>query len=144
MTNIIEGIELVESETYIPKENAGLPSTKAALEKAKSENLKVVYPKPTELQLDIDRAEDYAVWQAHRSILDEYFKIVKVVEVPSQEKGHMHITVTVEKGFNPFERIAFQAVLGSDRKREILGLIMNKLGHESKPTLFLEKKDAAS
>ncbi len=137
--------ELIEhNETYVKSGVPGVPTIKAALEKAKAEGFKVVYPKPNELQLDIDRAEDYVVWQAHRSILDEYFKILKVVETPSQEKGHMHVTVTVEKSFNPFERIAFQAVLGSDRKREILGLIMNKLGHESKPTLFLEKKDVAS
>ncbi|SRR6266700_1463941 len=136
--------EIAEAETYVSTKVAGLPSTKAALEKAKADNLKIVYPKSNELQIDIDRPEDYAVWQAHRGVLDEYFRIVKVVETPSNEKGHLHITVTIDGVLNPFERIAFQAVLGSDRKRELLGLIMNKLGHESRPTLFLEKKDATS
>lgn len=135
--------DVVESmETYIPGKPPGVPTTALAFEKAKAKNLEVVYPGPRELQIDIDRPEDYAVWQAHREIFDQHFKILKVVETPSEEKGHLHLTVTIGRCLNPFERIALQAVLGSDRKRELLGLVMYMIGREHKPTLFLEKKDA--
>lgn len=125
------------SETYFPGEDA--PSTEKALERAKKEGLKVVYPEKNQLQIDIDRPEDYKIWAEHRFIVERFLKIKKIVETPSKEAGHWHIVVDLGVQIEPIQRILLQAVLGSDRKRELLGFVMLNNGEE-KPTLFLESK----
>jgi hypothetical protein len=118
-----------------------LPTTQAALDKAEREGLRVVYPEPNELLLDIDGPEAMATWLQQRTLLDKFFGIKKIVETPSlsNEPGHWHITVSLLTAVSAETRLLLQAVLGSDRKRELLGLVMLHSG-EQKPTLFLEAK----
>lgn len=53
---------------------------------------------------------------------------------------HRHITITFDFDLTQWQRLAFQAALGSDTKRECLGCIMTLAGDEH-PTLFLEHKE---
>lgn len=128
-----------EKPQYFPGDNQ--PTTKTAVERAKKEGLKVVYPGPKELQIDIDSEKNLATFMEHLSILAKYLDIVRIVITPSLSGKtlHFHATVACTRYFNVPERICLQALLGSDLKREVLGFIMMKNG-ESKPTLFLEKK----
>ncbi len=134
-------ISCVESETpkYFPGDSQ--PTTKTAVNRAKKEGLKVVYPGPKELQIDIDSERNLAIFFDHLSILRKYLGIEKVAMTPSLsgEASHYHIIMSCARYINISERICLQALLGSDLKREVLGFIMMKNG-ESKPTLFLEKK----
>lgn len=139
----IERIELHEEDMVKPTYfGSKPPTTKTALARAEKEGLKVVYPGPHELQIDIDGAENFTIWAQHFTILEKWLKVKNISVIPSMshEVGHYHITIESERYFNIFERMLLQAVLGSDLKRELLGFVMAKNG-ESKPTLFLEKKD---
>ncbi len=117
------------------------PTTKTAVERAKKDGLRVVYPGSKELQIDIDSEKNLGVFYEHLAILRKWLQVEKVVMTPSLsgEEGHYHVTVSCGRYFNVPERVCLQALLGSDLKREVLGFIMMKNG-ESKPTLFLEKK----
>lgn len=128
-----------ETPKYFPGNSQ--PTTKTAIARAKKDGLRVVYPGPKELQVDIDSEKNLATFYDHLAILRKYLDIEKVVVTPSLsgEEGHWHITVSCTRYFNVPERICLQALLGSDLKREVLGFIMMKNG-EGKPTLFLEKK----
>jgi len=130
----------LEKPQYFP--GGDQPTTKTVLERAKKEGLKVVYPGPHDLQIDIDSSANFRTFGDHLSILSKYLDIDKVLITGSLsgEVGHYHVTITSKsRYFSVSERICLQALLGSDLKREVLGFIMTKNG-ESKPTLFLEKK----
>lgn len=113
-----------------------------AFEKAAANGWVVVKPKPNEVQIDIDRLEDLAVYTNNLSILKESAPdLVKKEEThvsPSGEPGHFHITLTLAQKITPVERIAIQAALGSDRKRELLSYLRTRRG-DPVPTLFFEK-----
>lgn len=105
----------------------------------------VVEPTAHQLQIDIDSAEDLAHFQA--GIVRIAAKWPCSWEV-TPSKSHnpdagvtrLHITVTFQcHTFTAYERIAFQAVLGSDRMRE-LNSIMDILHGDPWPTIFFEPK----
>lgn len=97
-----------------------------------------VYPKANELQLDIDSYEDLAVLQAQLPILAQVVTIISNVVTPSTREGHFHVTVTLEGVVSPGDRILYQALIGSDRKRELLSLIALRRGSPN-PTVLFEK-----
>ena len=138
---MLESLDLAKAE---PDSDFGLgaPNSEKARQLAEKENLLVVLPQPNELQLDIDNAESGNVFKRHYQILDKYIGIEKVEEHASRHGGdRKHITVTLKRPvLSLLERIALQAMLGSDRKRELLSLIESELGDET-PTLFLEEKE---
>ncbi len=136
-------IQCTDEESERPKYFPGdtQPTTKTAVERAEKDGLRVVYPEPKELQIDIDSEKNLGVFYEHLAILRKGLMVEKVVMTPSLsgKEGHYHVTVSCGRYFNAPERICLQALLGSDLKREVLGFIMMKNG-ELKPTLFLEKK----
>lgn len=87
--------------------------------KAASVGCTVLYPRGNELQLDIDSEEDLEFFHAQSRLLTEIFDAVEVETLISRSGGR-HILVTLPYAIPPAERIALQAVLGSDRKRELL------------------------
>ena len=121
----------------------GLPNTQLAIKEAEKKNLDVVYPNPDQLQIDIDTEHAFQVYLHVKQILDNHYGIKKE-EIHFSRSGapKRHITVTLYQDVDPMERIALQACLGSDRIRELLGVVMLK-GGDKTPTLFLEaKKDS--
>lgn len=116
------------------------PNSQRAIEQAKQEKLEVVFPKKNQLQLDIDNDAAYAVYEAHYDIVDGYWGISYTDEQPSRsgKPGKKHITVTLSREVTNKERIALQAFLGSDLKREVLSFVQEEEG-DPHPTLFLEK-----
>lgn len=108
---------------------------------AASNGLKTVYPKPNELQLDIDTVAQYKTFQMMRPLLNQRFTILKVVEKPSTsgKPNRKHVTITVNKPLVDSERIVLQACLGSDPKRELISFF-HLLDDDPRPTLFFEKK----
>lgn len=116
-------------------------SSEAAYAEAESDGLEVRLPANNELFLDFDTEESRQVFFAVKPVFDRYFTITNIKEWPSRSGlPKRHMVVTLDRDVTPLERIAFQACLGSDRVRELLGLA--RITQDDKhPTLFLEKKN---
>ncbi len=114
----------------------------AAEEAAEKKGLVVVTPAANELFLDIDSAEDAALFDKHVKIFGTLVESVRRAPSPSGLPGREHITVTLVRNVDgPEERIALQAVLGSDRLHEALSLARAFGGAET-PTVFFEKPES--
>lgn len=114
----------------------GDDTIESAQEKARIRGLQVVFPSPRELQIDIDSAESMDVFMENIDRLkhDGY----EVRPSPSRAIGHYHITVRLLYEVTPLERIALQAMLGSDLTREILSYARLQRGIVQ-PTIFFER-----
>lgn len=127
------------AQTYL-SEIEGNNSSKAAHEIAVKNGWKVILPEANQLLIDIDNEADYQVWSRARHLIEKTLKIKKVVETPSKSEkpGKWHITVDLGVTLTAAERITLQAMLGSDRMREILSFFRLQ-NTDSEPTLFYEK-----
>jgi hypothetical protein len=115
-------------------------SSQAAFKFAEENDLVVVLPLPNQIQIDIDTDADYVVYAFNYSTIDRIRPITGQSITPSRTKIEgRHITLTFAESLTPIERIAFQAILGSDRTREALSL-ERVYNNDPTPTLFLEKK----
>jgi hypothetical protein len=114
-------------------------SNDLAFETAAALGLDVVVPDSNTLVLDIDATSLPAYFFELETMLGNFFKIKKR-EVTISKSGNYHVYLTMEKSFTVLERIALQAILGSDPKKELLSLVREKnpdcrLGH---PILMFE------
>lgn len=115
-----------------------------AQQKAAERGLEIKYPKSNELFIDIDNARDFARFKTLIEMLGRTEPVVGWVDTPSASGGqHRHVVVTLSRSVSEFERIAFQAMLGSDLKREILSYERLKTGSCPHPTMFFEPKAGA-
>ncbi len=99
--------------------------------------------KPNTLQLDIDNAEDLKVFYAALPWLsciahEHGFPIRELHYRQSRTAGHWHVTIRFSKALPLMERIALQAICGSDRARELCNWerVKCKSAH---PILFIER-----
>lgn len=103
--------------------------------------LYVVEPKVNELQIDLDSPQDQYVMEALIALFGERGFSIRVQKVEHSRHGNKHATLLVnhERGITTMERIALQAILGSDRKREALGFLL--AWDEIEPaSVFFEEK----
>ncbi len=108
--------------------------------RAKARGCYVVDPEPNELFIDIDREEDFEFFKKNVNWLKDIVECWHVSPSPSGKPGHYHIIVTLKRPVrDAVERIGLQAMLGSDRLREILSL-RNALNNSGRPTCFFEKE----
>jgi hypothetical protein len=108
-------------------------------ETAAARGLRVVIPEPNQLFLDIDDSESFLVFVANIGILGDLAESQSIKPSPSGKAGRFHITVTLSRPVkDAFERIALQALLGSDRKHETLSWRAALAGMPN-PTVFFEK-----
>jgi hypothetical protein len=124
--------------------HTGIPNSQRAINQAQIEGLEVVYPKGNELQIDIDNEHSYKLLQNQLLIVNKFVGSYFYKETPSKsgDPDKKHITLAFDdRGFSDLERIGLQAMLGSDRVRELLSLVQAESG-DPHPTLFLEKSSA--
>lgn len=121
------------------------PTLNQSLRKAAERGLKVRYPEPYELFVDIDNDEDYEVFQENYEILRTFTQLHDMALASKTEAAsksglpNRHIVVNLGRPVHsPLERLMLQAFLGSDRKHELLSYMALVNGH-SAPTLFFEK-----
>jgi hypothetical protein len=97
----------------------------------------VVFPEPTQLFVDIDTPAGLRTFVQNLPRLRGASYTVR----PSQSglPGHFHVTVAMSRPVSPIERIALQAMLGSDLTREILSWLRIQRGIEE-PTIFFERE----
>jgi hypothetical protein len=107
----------------------------SALRQARQLGLVVVLPRSNELFVDIDDEASMHVFLASVARLGDVSYLVR--RSPSGAPGRRHITVTMPRAVTAMERIALQAMLGSDRVREILSWQRLQRGI-NEPTLFFE------
>lgn len=106
---------------------------------AEANNLRLVVPEEDELQLDIDSDADFEIFKQHIAILQERSAYQWKFKPSRSKPQGKHITVRLPGGkFTPLKRIALQAALGSDRKRELLSILDLENG-DPMPTVFFEK-----
>jgi hypothetical protein len=104
----------------------------------------VVLPDPDELFIDIDSQEGLDTMFAMMSVAaDAGIRINEKKRLPSKTPGHWHVYLTIQVGAKSFTvtkllRVALQACLGSDRKRELLSLAKIMHHIERPPTVFFE------
>lgn len=109
--------------------------------KAAAKGCVVKRPAHNELFIDIDTRADYDFFISQWKILCEHFHAENFTCAPSKSGGdRFHIIVTMRDGVTATERVLLQAVMGSDRKREILSYAALKKDPTSEPTIFFEKK----
>lgn len=115
-------------------------SSKTAYDQAKRENLIVILPADNQLFVDIDNDLGYARYQRHLPLLQEFYEVSGIAENPSKsgQPDRRHITISLAEAIDPVERLLLQAFLGSDVKREFLGL-QRVRDEDPAPTLFLER-----
>lgn len=110
-------------------------------ERADERGMEIRYPKANELFVDIDSARDFARFKTMVEMLGRIEPVKGWTDTPSASGGqHRHITVTLGRTVSDFERIALQAMLGSDLKRELLSFEQLKTGVNPHPTVFFEPK----
>jgi hypothetical protein len=111
-----------------------------AEQKAAARGLEVKTPRPNELFIDIDNARDFARFKTLIEMFSRVEDVMTWADTPSASGGqHRHVVVSLGREVTAFERIAFQAMLGSDLKREVLSYERAKTG-SSHPTIFFEPK----
>jgi hypothetical protein len=115
-------------------------SSQSAYDQATRENLVVFLPAANQLFIDIDNELGYAKYLRNYPLLQEFYAVTGVAENPSKsgDPDRRHITISLVEEISPIERLLLQAFLGSDVKREFLGLQRVKSGDPA-PTLFLER-----
>ena len=110
--------------------------------KAQKHNLVIVEPKPNELQLDLDSDRAIKAYGAQYNILKRG-GLTKgwrcKMRTSKSGKTRVHITITMPKRIDDLRRVAFQACLGSDLKREAFNLCRVINGNKY-PIVFFEKE----
>lgn len=114
-------------------------TVESAARKALSMSQVVVVPADNELFVDIDTEEGFERFMALIPKLDCVSYTVR--RSPSLRPGRHHIVVRLRRSVTPIERIAYQAILGSDPIREILSCRRIDRGI-AQPTIFFERPQA--
>lgn len=107
------------------------------IERKKAEGCTVETPKPNELFIDIDTSEQLTRFGMAMDRMRQDFPGISF-ESKTSKSGfpHIHFKVKMPWDMDHVERIAWQAVFGSDPIRELLALLRVRRGEEI-PTLFV-------
>lgn len=106
---------------------------------AKELGLRVDLPGECELFIDIDSTDDALHFYAMVDVLKENGIVFDDVTATPSRSGNTHVRARLPYAVSDTERIALQACLGSDRKRELLSMLRIKLhAGERPPTVFFE------
>lgn len=108
--------------------------------KAKRLGLDLVKPKADELFVDLDSVGAFGVFLGNLKAFADIFG-KPTVEFTESRNGNVHAYVRVHgHAFTDAERVALQASLGSDPKREMLSVYAKSRGMQSRyVSVFFEK-----
>lgn len=108
-----------------------------AIIEAEANGFEVVKSDEFTILLDLDGEEAKKRFDSMRSFLDQCFTIMGQEEWTSKSGGdHKHIKLILAGPLEVAERIAIQALMGSDPRRELLTLLNLKNGVENPSVLF--------
>jgi hypothetical protein len=94
------------------------------------------------LKIDIDSEEQFRNFENAIQCIrrNHAFEFSVVYKVSRSGLPHQHITITLPFKVTPWQRIAWQAAMGSDPVRELLSAIRLQRG-DILPTLFVEQPE---
>jgi len=99
----------------------------------------LVLPEQDELFLDIDCEDDVPGMMQQLALLTKNKFVCSVTRnTPSKTAGHRHIVIKFPQVVDDMTRVALQACLGSDRRREILSVLRLLLKVDRPATCFFE------
>ena len=106
--------------------------------------MQCVLPEPNELFVDLDDEGSLVHMHEMLSVLRSNGYGCQVVAITESKsgKGHRHARLKVDHLLEPIDRIALQACLGSDRKRELLSFL--RIGSSVPTTTFFEPKEKST
>jgi len=109
---------------------------------AEREGLVCVEPEKNELFLDIDNPVDLEHFTAMEAVLENNGFFLKHIKTTVSKGGNKHVYLRVLSvdELTDIQRIALQACLGSDRKRELLSMLRVFFETDRRPTVFFEKR----
>ena len=120
----------------------------SAEEEAEKVGCTVLYSTDHTIQVDIDNDEDLVLfwdqWQRLQNLGDPSWGQADV-RVMKSKSGHDHVLITRPRHAPPLtieQRIMFQALLGSDRVREMLNYTRHFWGAENPIRLFRPKDES--
>lgn len=90
------------------------------------------FGKPDLLILDLDDdPEGAALYREHLPRIKKYLGVVWVKNLPSVSVSHRHVFIKLKISMGDIRRYALQAMLGSDRRREMCNLAraLNGVAH---------------
>lgn len=133
-----------EAKAFIEKLDEADYYCADVFEKARQRGMTCLIPEPNQLFIDIDSEEDFKVFELGMEIfLDRLNYVAKEVPVfinpSSSGLPHRHIVVDLPFEIDDAKRLLLQTVLGSDRKRELVGFLELYNGIEH-PVTFFEPK----
>lgn len=108
------------------------------IEQARAAGLDVIEPGPDEIFVDLDSQQDQYVMEALLPLFSQNGLAIEVVKVSRSRNGNKHAYLKAGRSLTDLERVALQAILGSDRKREAMGFL-RILNGIAPVTLFFEK-----
>lgn len=125
-------------DTYFDRANE---TREAFITRMEAAGYRIVTPKSNELLVDIDSEEQYETFLANWEVLlrNQSTAFEAKYEEHESRSGYprRHVIVTLPFDVSPWQRIAWQAALGSDPVRELLSAIRLRRG-DVHPTLFVE------
>ena len=145
MEGLSTGIFNSDLETKdIKYDPTGNPNSARVLDEAARNGLAVRFPKDNELFIDIDNDHSFEMFKKQLDILKKYVGVLSAggyyTCTPSKSGlPKRHVVVTLRDSVTEVERCALQAMMGSDRVRELLGYVQAK-NNDPHPTLFIERK----
>ena len=147
MSKVEESLEKldfsIESELdiqHIEYDPTGMPNSQNAIKRAELENLTVVFPLSFQLFVDLDTEHSFKMFERLFMLFKKFVDEGADYSTEWSRSGapKRHVTVNLSRSVkDEVERVMFQAFLGSDRVREILGYAQAMNG-DPNPTLFLE------
>ena len=110
-------------------------------EYAKKHGLEIILPQPCQLQVDIDSHTLPEHFEHCLKIIGQENPVL-CVGFTTSKSGNIHAYVELTNEFSDHERIAMQAILGSDPVREALTLQNLSDPDNKRPQFLFELKDA--
>lgn len=113
-------------------------SVKESLDRAKENGWDVVFPESNQLQLDLDNYTAYLDCIKKLNWMKKFGEFRCGYTVGRSKSDNWHITVNFKnRVMGDLERIALQAILGSDFKKELISFMRVEVG-EADPCLLFE------
>jgi hypothetical protein len=107
---------------------------------ARDLGMNVVVPEPNQVFIDLDCIHDQMVMEALLPIFNVNGFPLVIQKTTRSKNGGKHVYLAAPIDITPLQRVALQAILGSDRKREALGFLRVLSGDME--SAFFEKKDS--
>jgi hypothetical protein len=107
-------------------------------DKATRLGLDVVEPQDDEVFVDLDCSHDQYIMEANLALLREKGLDIRLVNITRSVNGNRHAYIKTGFCLTDIQRVALQAILGSDRKREALAFVNIVAGVEP-VSVFFEK-----